>query len=436
MIADEALSWRLADEIIQSLRDAVAVRGTEALGMLLRESDTHDVWQVRAACLRLLADNFRDHPAAIRAIVNGVHDPVDWVAFTSIQLIGRYRITAGVPDLIRISGWPSNFTRPEYLRKPVGCGAAFVKRALLAIFGSENPQRLRELEDEFFGQGARSVAARPAARRNEDVILVPAGPFRCGQGGRGDNPFQLDDTDNPPREVLLPAFLIDRVAVTNRRYDAFLEDVAGSTRFDHPDQPAGRGHLPSHRLDPRFNAADLPVVGVDWYDAWAFARWAGGALPSEDQWEKAARGPDGRAYPWGEAFAPEHVHYVDRVFGCQVKDLAEWEDLLVSVEASDFPAAPLLPADALPAGASPYGVLQMSGNVWEMTRTNYFTREDMDPFFKGRRPAEFMNRKDAFHVLRGGAWTSPSPCLTTYYRGRDLITDRHNEIGFRCVYPA
>jgi formylglycine-generating enzyme required for sulfatase activity len=78
----------------------------------------------------------------------------------------------------------------------------------------------------------------------------------------------------------------------------------------------------------------------------------------------------------------------------------------------------------------------MSGNAWEITRTNYFTREDMDPFFRGRSPRDFLHRRDAFHVIRGGAWTSPAPCLTTHYRGRDLITDRHSEIGFRCVYPA
>ena len=101
-----------------------------------------------------------------------------------------------------------------------------------------------------------------------------------------------------------------------------------------------------------------------------------------------------------------------------------------------MPAQPVLAADSLPSGASPYGLLHMAGNVWEMTRTNFFTRKDMDPFFKGRQPVEFMNRQDAFFVLRGGTWTSPPVCLTTYYRGKDLITDVHNEIGFRCVYPV
>ncbi|MFC1439727.1 SUMF1/EgtB/PvdO family nonheme iron enzyme [Streptacidiphilus sp. N1-10] len=276
------------------------------------------------------------------------------------------------------------------------------------------------------------------------MVLVPAGSFRAGSVGSSDCSFGMDDTDNPPRELETSSFLIDRTAVTNQRYQEFLAEVTGTTEFDHPDAPPGRDHLPAHRHDPRFNSPELPVVGVDWYDAWAFTRWAGGDLPSEEQWEKAARGTDGRTHPWGNDFGPALAHYVESAFGRKVENLAELEDVLVTVEpeafqpgrSRRFPPVPLIPADALPAGASPYGALQMSGNVWEMTRTNFFSREDMDPFFKGRSPVEFMNRKDAFYVIRGGAWTSPPVCLSTFYRGRDLLTDRHNEVGFRCVYPT
>jgi len=78
----------------------------------------------------------------------------------------------------------------------------------------------------------------------------------------------------------------------------------------------------------------------------------------------------------------------------------------------------------------------MAGNVWELTRTNFSSRQDLDPFFRGRRPVEFRNRKEAFPVLRGGTWTSPPVCLATCYRGKALLTDRRNEVGFRCVYPV
>ncbi len=250
-------------------------------------------------------------------------------------------------------------------------------------------------------------------------------------------PFRMKQGDNPLRAEILPDFYIDRTTVTNARYETFLDDVGDSKEFDHPDQPnTDRNHRPAHLHDPRFNSPEMPIVGIDWYDAWAFARWSGGALPSELQWEKAARGTDGRAYPWGNEWDPERVNYVERAFGVKVADLDELETLLVTTTHDDVPKNPVLPADSLAIGASPYGALQMSGNVWEMTRTNFYTGGDMDPFFKGRDPIEFMNRKDAFHVLRGGTWTSPSTCLTTFYRGKDLITDLHNEVGFRCVYEV
>lgn len=398
-------------------------------------SATHPEWVIRAASLRILADHFLSDPSTVRALRRATHDCVDWVAFTSIQLMGRHRIREAVPDLIKIAGWPSNFTKPESRRKPVGCGAAFTKQALICIFGSRDPHELRRLEDEYFAPWRQHLHTLPRPAHTHDTVFVEAGSFRAGAESVPDCPFRMDDHDNPPRQVSVPAFRIDRCAVTNARYSTFLQDVAHTTDFDHPDQPPGKDHTPAHHRDPRFNQPGLPVVGVDWYDAWAFARWAGGRLPSEEQWEKAARGTDGRTYPWGNRFDSTLSNYVERSFRRPVANLQQLEDVLVTATPYDTPVRPLLPATCLPESASPFGAVQMSGNVWEMTRTNFFTRQDMDPFFKGRPPVDFMNRKDAFHVLRGGAWTSPPPCLTTHYRGRDLITDRHNEVGFRCVYP-
>ena len=426
--------WKSVGQIIAAMEERA--ESTGALARLAESAASHAEWPVRAAAIRLLADHHLPSPAAAAAIAAATHDEVDWVAFTAIQLAGRYQIRSALPDLIKISGWPSNFTKPGYARKPVGCGAAFAKTAMLEILGSRDPSELRRLEDEHFAGLRAQVAARRRSPVYADVVLVPAGPFVAGASVREIGPFQMNDNDNELRTVELPAYYIDRCAVTNERYRTFLGDVADSRDFDHPDQEPGRDHRPSHWHDRRFNRPELPVVGIDWYDAWAFARWSGGSLPSEDEWEKAARGQDARIFPWGDDFDASRVNFVERAYGRPVPDLSALESLLITTDAHSSPAEPVLPADSLPAGASPYGLLHMAGNVWELTRTNFFSRNDMDPFFRNRRPSEFLNRKDAFHVLRGGTWTSPPACLTTFYRGKDLLTDRHNEVGFRCVYPV
>lgn len=425
--------WRHIRAVVTFLESHLNSAGH--LELLIEWSASHEEWPVRAACIRLLAENYLQHSAAAWALAAATHDSVDWVAFTSIQLVGKYRVREATQDLIKIVGWPSNFTRPSYLRKPVGCGAAFAKHALIEIFGTSDPAQLRILEDAHFAYLRDSLVGISSEARNRDVVYIPAGPFIAGADISEIGAYRVDESDNPRRVIEVEAFYIDRVAVTNSRYREFLSS-SDSARFEHPDQPSGKNHVPAHWHDPRFNKPDFPVVGIDWYDAWAFARWAGGMLPDEEQWEKASRGGDGRIYPWGDIFEADYVNYVERSFSQLVPDLTTLEAVLRTTTPRDFPPNPLLPADCLPSGASPYGAIQMSGNVWEMTRTNYFSRLDMDPFFAGRRPAEFINRKEAFYVLRGGAWSSPRSCLATHYRGRDLLTDIHNEIGFRCIYST
>jgi gamma-glutamyl hercynylcysteine S-oxide synthase len=432
--SDEAF-WSSIRALSTYLQNSGATSGNKE--RLSRLALYHPEWAIRLLALECAVELFPDDPDVHEVVASASHDDVDWVAFTALRLIREHRITEAARDVIRICGWPSNFTQPGHARKPVGCGAAFAKSALIAIFDSRDPVELRQLEDEMFAPLRSAIAERKRARTENDVVLVPQGPFVAGTDVTDVGPFAMKHGDNPRRTVELPAFYIDRFAVTNARYWEFLKDIDGvGATWDHPDQPVRTDHIPSHRHDPRFNRPELPVTGISWYDAWAFARWAGGRLPREEEWEKAARGTDGRLYPWGDAWDPDRAHYVGHAFHRDPANLGELEELLMTCDLDHTPETPLLPADALPQGASPYGALQMAGNVWEMTATNYYTGRNMNPFFRLRSPTEFMNRKEAFHVLRGGTWTSPPVCLATTYRGRDLLTDRHNEVGFRCAYDV
>ncbi len=424
--------WSSVQGISDCLRSAGASESNKQ--RLRRLTLYHPEWAVRRLALECAVELFPDDDEIRTVVASASHDDVDWVAFAALTLIRLHRMTDAARDVIQICGWPSNFTQSGHARKPVGCGAAFAKSTLIEIFGSRDPARLRLLEDDMFAPLRAAIVQRKRQRTEQDVILVPDGPFTAGVDVTEVGQFAMEQRDNPRRAVHLKSFYIDRVAVTNTRYEQFLQDIGDDTRWDHPDQPVGVDHVPSHRHDPRFNQPDFPVVGINWYDAWAFARWAGGRLPTEDEWEKAARGDDERLYPWGNEWHPDRANYIGRSMHQEPADLAELEEILLTCDSHKTPEIPLVSAYALAEGASPYGALQMAGNVWEITGTNYYTKQDMDPFFRHRSPTEFMNRKDAFHVLRGGTWTSPPVCLATSYRGRDLLTDRHNEVGFRCAY--
>jgi formylglycine-generating enzyme required for sulfatase activity len=169
---------------------------------------------------------------------------------------------------------------------------------------------------------------------HDDLVCVPAGPFVMGSseeeverlaGVYGWHSSWFDG-EQPARRVELDAFLIDRVPVTNRRYERFV----AATGYEPP--PAWNGGSPPDAL------LDHPVVTVNRADASAYAAWAGMRLPSEAEWEKAARGEDGRLYPWGDA--------LDETACC-------WNQPSTS------------PVGRFPGGSSPYGVWDVAGNVYE-----------------------------------------------------------------------
>jgi formylglycine-generating enzyme required for sulfatase activity len=172
---------------------------------------------------------------------------------------------------------------------------------------------------------------------------------------------------------------------------------------------------------------DHPVVQVNWFDASAFCEWRGLDLPTEAQWEKAARGIDGRTFPWGDAFDATKANFCDA--SCPL------EDRVHSTESDGYPRTS--PVDAFAAGASPYGALNMAGNVWEWTRDwydheYYEYASDVDPLG----PAHAASR-DGRKVVHGGSWTSESEKLRAASRSFDDPREwRAFGVGFRCAVTA
>lgn len=237
----------------------------------------------------------------------------------------------------------------------------------------------------------------------DDMIVVPAGSFTMGSD-RGPR------DEWPRHEVMLGTFEIDRLPVTNARFASFLDAIGpqnsqGERRYD-VDDPDAR----IHRRDGAWRAdrgyEHHPVTEVSWVGARDYCAWLGKRLPTEAQWEKAARGTDGRTYPWGES-APDAT---------RARFSAGWNATL--------------PVDAHPAGASPYGVLDMVGNAWEWVSSAYRPypyrpddgREDPTP--------------GPVRGTRGGGHDASPQEITTTQRGSNLSRNPrsgHHNIGFRCA---
>ena len=221
-------------------------------------------------------------------------------------------------------------------------------------------------------------------RRDGSVLVrVPAGAFEMGEG---------QGSDEPKHRVELGEYWIGVYAVTNGQYAAFLEATGKS--------PAS----------PSSSASSHPVVNVSWDDARAYCRWAGGDLPTEAQWEKAARGPLGLTYPWGN----------------------EWDQGKCRNEKNKG-SGNTSEVWGYAAGASGYGTYQQSGNVWEWCRDWYDGKYyEQSP---GKDPEGPAN--GSYRVRRGGSWRDGLPDdFRGAYRCWGVPGRRYDARGFRLVRTA
>jgi formylglycine-generating enzyme required for sulfatase activity len=238
--------------------------------------------------------------------------------------------------------------------------------------------------------------------------------------------------EQPQHTVFLDAYWIGQTEVTNAQYQAFVD--AGGYATENLWSAAGwTWRSERDRTEPgcwdndAFNAPAQPVVCVFWYEAEAYANWLAGrtgeriSLPSEAQWEKAARGADGRIYPWGDDFDGTWLNY------CDVNCTAEWRDERFDDGVGHRTAA----VGSYPAGASPYGALDMAGNVWEWTADWYAA--DYYAASPTANPTGPTSGDD--RVVRGGSWYQPSALSSVAARsgGFDLV---NLNAGFRVVCAA
>lgn len=261
---------------------------------------------------------------------------------------------------------------------------------------------------------------------------VPAGPFlmgtpdseRSGLAKRYGGTRESYAEESPQHQVDLAAFAIMRVPVTCMLYEQWVREA---------DAPPPVTWRDGQLMD---ELRDHPVTDVNWDDALAFAAWLRGKtgvewdLPDEAQWEKAARGIDGRLFPWGDVFEPEL---------CNVREAGR---------------SGTSPVGAYPDGASPYGVLDMAGNIWEWTRSlqapypyvddgrNQTTLDDARSSLWGRALARLRRRTVATpqpelrRVLRGGCYANPQGFARCACRFRLPPASRTPFLGFRLVHPV
>ena len=261
---------------------------------------------------------------------------------------------------------------------------------------------------EWTPEGKKLAAERAKLPAHDEMVRIPAGTFLMGSDRKVDR--NAYPAEFPQRKVYLDAYEIDKYEVTTVQ---FLKFVLASNRDPLIDWQYDGGNFQE-------TMANHPVMHVSWFDADAYCKWAGKRLPTSAEWEKAARGEDGRIFPWGnEPAGLSRANFGRTGLSGPVRDRPE--RLLL------YP--PIISVDKYENGASPYGVFQMAGNVAELTADWY------DPNYYKKAPDRNPKgpEKGTQRAFRGGGWIDSTTTVRPAQRNGTEPNTKMNWLGFRCA---
>ena len=286
-----------------------------------------------------------------------------------------------------------------------------VTAMLMLASGWVSALDVADVTREWTAEGKKIAAERAKLPAHDEMVKIPAGTFLMGSDKKVDrNAYQ---PEFPQRRVYLDAYEIDKYEVTTVQ---FLKFVLATDRKPLIDWQYEGGNFQE-------TMANHPVMHVSWFDADAYCRWAGKRLPTSAEWEKAARGEDGRIYPWGnEPAGLSRANFGRTGLSGPVRDRPE--RLLL------YP--PIISVDKYDNGVSPYGVFQLAGNVAEWTADWY------DPHYYKTAPDRNPKgpEKGTQRAFRGGGWIDSTPSVRPAQRNGTDPNTKMNWLGFRCARDA
>ena len=253
-----------------------------------------------------------------------------------------------------------------------------------------------------------AIVTQVAEKDSMALVYIPAGEFKMGSS-RADDPETFEE-ELPQHIVYLDEYWIDQTEVTNAQYAMCVADNGACT----PPKDNISLTRSSYYDNPVYG--NYPVIYVSWSQADAYCTWAGRHLPTEAEWEKAARGPEGPIYPWGNTFDGTMLNY------CDVNCFNPWKGPF------DDGYTETSPVGDYPEGASVYGALDMTGNVYEWVADWY------GPYSRVDQANPTGPASGTEHIIRGGSWGDDSAHVRTAVRSHIIDPDfRENFIGFRCA---